>query len=188
MPTAFGADGKIQVAWYDTRREAAELAAASQVIDPNIPYVADHVDTDLVTLGYVQRKVDVYTTRFTAAQLAAEAASPNSPDGIPDAVRASQYSIVLDDSSGEIERFETEASFANKKLFGQGKLPFLGDYIALSARQFRQTANGKWDHRLDGAAGVPATGRCGPDRKCDTRPDCCGFDRNSITGRYGISP
>jgi hypothetical protein len=145
MPTAFGADGKIQVAWYDTRREAAELAAASQVIDPNIPYVADHVDTDLVTLGYVQRKVDVYTTRFTAAQLAAEAASPNSPDGIPDAVRASQYSIVLDDSSGEIERFETEASFANKKLFGQGKLPFLGDYIALSARQFRQTANGKWE-------------------------------------------
>ncbi len=127
MPTALGADGRVQLAWYDTRRNLDG--------DPlNLPFVADYELGGFLT----HRKVDVYTTSITM--------SPNGPV-IPAPVRASQFSIVVED--GADEGYESEASFANKKLFAQGKASFLGDYIAMAARTFRRVdsgpGEGKWE-------------------------------------------
>jgi len=55
MPTAFGANGKVQVAWYDTRRDPTNHPL-------DLPFVADY---DFLYPGYVgslvNRTVDVFT-------------------------------------------------------------------------------------------------------------------------------
>jgi uncharacterized protein YjbI with pentapeptide repeats len=133
MPTAFGANGKVQLAWYDTRRDLDG--------DPlGLPFVADYEFGGVLT----HRTVDVFTTNVSM-----------SPTGllIPAPVRASQFSIVVGpdgpDLDSEPDTFETEASFGNKKLFAQGFASFLGDYIAIAAREFREITTGpnagKWE-------------------------------------------
>ena len=133
MPTAFGANGKVQLAWYDTRRDLDG--------DPlNLPFVADYEFGGVLT----HRTVDVFTTNVSMTSTGPLAPAP---------VRASQFSIVVgpdgDDPDFDPDTFETEASFGNKKLFSQGNASFLGDYIALAAREFREiTAGpnaGKWE-------------------------------------------
>jgi len=114
MPTAFGANGKVQVAWYDTRRDPSDPLA--------LPFVADYNAGQFL----VNRTVDVFTTNVTI---------DNGAVTIPGPVRASQFSILVHEKAdGSREELETEASFANKKLFAQGNAPFLGDYIAETTR------------------------------------------------------
>jgi uncharacterized protein YjbI with pentapeptide repeats len=126
MPTAFGANGKVQVAWYDTRRDPSDPLA--------LPFVADYNAGQFL----VNRTVDVFTTTVTV-------------DGgiatIPGPVRASQFSILVNEKAdGSREELETEASFANSKLFAQGNAPFLGDYIAIAAREYRRnSADTAWE-------------------------------------------
>ena len=148
MPTAFGARGKVQVAWYDTRREGILPTDLADLAFPGRPAtVGDYCQ---YTSGLVQRKVDVYTTRITS-----------DPNGnilaIPTPVRVSQFRIAAEiegaDPSNEDPGtllpdtllFEGEASFANKKLYASGSLPFVGDYITLAAEGFRQLPDGKWE-------------------------------------------
>ena len=146
MPTAVGANGSVQVAWYDTRRELdangdlpADLAGfvfGETGDDPSM--VADY--TSLTSLN-VHRKVDVYTSRITADT--SGSLSFAQPE------RVSQFRIaaeLTDESGNELDgAFEAEASFANKKLFGSGTLPFLGDYISVAAQQYRKRSDGKWE-------------------------------------------
>jgi uncharacterized protein YjbI with pentapeptide repeats len=113
MPTAFGANGDVRVAWYDTRRDPSDPLA--------LPFVADYDAGQFL----VNRTVDVFTTSITM--------NGDTPV-IPEPVRASQFSILV----SEEEKFETEALFANKKLFAKGKASFLGDYIAMAAREYRR--------------------------------------------------
>lgn len=125
MPTAFGANGKVQVAWYDTRRETFGGAGTPW------PFVADY---NVANSLFVQRTVDVYSTSVAMGN--------NGNLIVPPPVRVSQFSIrVGENEYGEEEAFETEASIANKKLFSQGNAPFLGDYIAIAARGFRPAPN-----------------------------------------------
>ena len=159
MPAAFGANGKIQVVWYDTRREVEfedlpkehnfianfgdtcgivgctdDPADAGLFDDPSM--VADYSSL----YGNINRKVDVYTTTIS---MDAGSLNIESPE------RVSQFRIaaeLVDSEGNKIEGpFEADASFANKKLFGSGTLPFLGDYIAVTGREFRQTSEGKWE-------------------------------------------
>ena len=162
MPAAFGANGKIQVAWYDTRREVEidELpkehnfianfgdtvdAATAQGEDPAGLFDDPSMVADYSSLySNINRKVDVYTTTITSDAGSLNIASPE---------RVSQFRIaaeLVDPDGNKIEGpFEADASFANKKLFGSGTLPFLGDYIAVTGREFRQIAGGshegKWE-------------------------------------------
>jgi uncharacterized protein YjbI with pentapeptide repeats len=132
MPAAFGANGKIQVVWYDTRRETIGGALT--------PYslVADY---DFGEQLYVQRTVDVYTTNVTMT---------GGTPVVPTPVRVSQYSVVVDEETQEA--YENEASLANKKIFGQGTASFLGDYIAVAAREYRKTGNGTaWESNASSA-------------------------------------
>ncbi len=129
MPAAFGANGKIQVAWYDTRREDIPL-------DPTLPFVLDYIDG---TLGVrVNRKVDVYTARITS-----NASGGNVQVSESAQVNSYQTAGSASDSSGAL--FEIEASFANALMYKTGLLSFLGDYIAVAAPEFRLNGNGEWE-------------------------------------------
>jgi HYR domain len=133
MPAAFGARGKVQVAWYDTRRE--EISGGPDV-------VGDYFDPS--ASANVHRKVDVYTARIVS-----DARGGNVQVSAP--VRVSQFRIaaevVGEDEDAEITgstAIEGEASFGNAKLYASGSAAFLGDYLAVGAEEFRQTADGKW--------------------------------------------
>jgi uncharacterized protein YjbI with pentapeptide repeats len=144
MPTAFGANGKVQVAWYDTRRDVGAPGI--------LPFVADYNAGSFL----VNRTVDVFTTNVSVVDGSGGAPSVVT---IPLPVRASQFSILVDEESeseaDDQTEYETEASFANKKLFAQGNAPFLGDYIAIAAREYRRNSTDTaWESnasKVDGA-------------------------------------
>jgi len=141
MPAATAANGKLQVAWYDTRREGDLpngffLDANSNLVPvdgDSIPVIADY-KTSTVN---VSRKVDVYTARITS----------DGDGGIVKSApeRVSQFRIRAVLEGGELgsTAIEGEASFANAKLYASGSLSFIGDYIAVGAQQFRFDGNGK---------------------------------------------
>ena len=144
MPAAFGARGKVQVAWYDTRRENVPFTA-------DIPFVADNnfMTGDGTS---VNRKVDVYTARIT----------PNgSGIDISPSTRVSRYRTVREpsDSGGPGgpggPAYEIEASFANAKMYSSGFLAFLGDYLAVTAQEFRLDGNGGWQGNQSPIPGDP---------------------------------
>ena len=136
MPTAFGARGKVQFAWYDTSREM-------QDITPLQPFIADYIPESGLR---VNRKVDVYTARITAD-------APGGPINVSEPIRVSQYRTVADasDPTGPLQ--EIEASFANAMMFSSGELSFLGDYFAIAAAAFRSNDSGGWEGN---ASALPA--------------------------------
>jgi hypothetical protein len=128
MPAAFGARGKVQVAWYDTRREAVPVT-------PQQPFVADFIPETGVR---VNRKVDVYTARVTS-----DAQGGNVQ--VSDAVRVSQYRSIASATDPDGPLYEIEASFSNAMMYKTGLLAFLGDYFTVTAEEFRPTATGGWE-------------------------------------------
>ncbi len=128
MPAAFGANGEILVAWYDTRRE--ELPAPGE----DVAFVADYPSP----AGRVFRQLDVYSTRIRSA-------GPGLAPEIADPIRVSQYRIAAEiitpgEGPGEVdtvERREGEANFPNARIYASGTLAFIGDYIAAAASAFR---------------------------------------------------
>ncbi len=132
MPAAFGANGKVQIAWYDTRREG---------IAGGPPVIADYFDPG--SSAQINRRVDVYTARVISD-------STGNNVEISPAVRVSQFRIGArventgggGTTAGSIA-IEGEASFGNAKLYASGSLSFLGDYLAVAAQEFRYDTNGK---------------------------------------------
>jgi len=128
MPAAFGARGKVQVAWYDTRREAIPLTPAQ-------PFVADFIPEIGVR---VNRKVDVFTARVTSD------AEGNNVQ-VSDAVQVSHYRSAVNAEDPDGQRYEIEASFSNAMMYKSGLLAFLGDYFTVTAEEFRPRASGGWE-------------------------------------------
>ncbi|MCI0518152.1 MAG: HYR domain-containing protein, partial [Woeseiaceae bacterium] len=128
MPAAFGANGKVQVAWYDTRRELVPIV-------PTQPFVADYVPAAGVRIN---RIIDVYTARVTSD------ASGNNVQVSPSA-RVSQYRTIADISDPLGPKYEIEASFGNAMMYKTGLLAFMGDYIAVAGQEYRPTATGGWE-------------------------------------------
>ena len=128
MPAAFGARGKVQVAWYDTRREAIPVDNAQ-------PFIADFIPEFGVR---VNRKVDVFTARVTSDD-----------DGnnvqVSDAIQVNKYRAVASASDPGGPLYEIEASFANAMMYKSGFLSFLGDYFAVTAPEFRLREVGGWE-------------------------------------------
>ncbi len=128
MPAAFGARGKVQVAWYDTRREAIP-------VDNQQPFIADFIPEFGVR---VNRKVDVYTARITSDE------SGNNVQ-VSDAIRVNRYRAIASASDPDGPLYEVEASFANAMMYKSGLLSFLGDYFAVTAPEFRRRDVGGWE-------------------------------------------
>jgi len=126
MPAAFGARGKVQVAWYDTRREGVPVSAQQ-------PFVADFIPS---TGLRVNRKIDVYTARIERDGSGIPQISP--------ATRVSQYRQIADASDPFGPKYEIEASFGNALMYSSGFLAFLGDYMSVAGQEFRPAGNGGW--------------------------------------------
>jgi len=138
MPAAFGARGKVQVAWYDTSREAIPLTDSQ-------PFIADFIPENGIR---VNRKVDVFTARITS-----DASGDNVQVSEP--IQVNRYRAVAsaNDPSGRL--YEIEASFANAMMYKSGLLSFLGDYFAVTAPEFRQRPDGGWE---ENHSAVPGSG------------------------------
>ncbi len=139
MPAAFGARGKVQVAWYDTSREAIPFSDQQ-------PYVADFIPETGVR---VNRKIDVFTARVTSD------ASGNNVQ-VSDAVQVNRYRAVASASDPDGPLYEVEASFANAMMYKSGLLAFLGDYFAVTAPAFRPREGGGWEENYS-ALPAPAS-------------------------------
>ena len=123
MPAAFGARGKVQVAWYDTRRENINIT-------PQQPFVADHLPEFGVRIN---RKIDVYTARVMSD-------SDGDNVTISPSTRVNRFDTIGFANGGP--KFEIQASFANAMMFKDGFLSFIGDYLAVAGEEFRITDNG----------------------------------------------
>ena len=157
MPTAFGARGKVQVAWYDTRREILPDLSGSS--DPNAVYrdqfVADYPEF-ISGRAVVNRKLDVYTARVVWDDHTGAPA-------VSDAERVSQYRLAAESETGEISvpAIEGEAFFGNIKAYDSGSKSFVGDYIAMAAPEFRKvfaadgTWTGKWESNASALLDAP---------------------------------
>lgn len=120
MPAAFGAGGRIQVAWYDTRNDESGVFT---------PFINDYVDD---AGNWVHHTADVRGLQID--------------DGIiGPSFEISRYrtgkSPFSDATRGRI--IQLERNQLNGRLFRKGTTPFNGDYMAVTARPFRlQTTAG----------------------------------------------
>jgi hypothetical protein len=137
MPAAFGARGKVQVAWYDTRRENFPF-------EPELPFVADYIPESGMLIN---RKVDVYTARITSNESGGNVQ-------ISESVRVNQPRTIRDADAPAGPPFEIEASFANAKMYASGFLAFVGDYFAVTAQEFREDGFGGWEENYSPVTGV----------------------------------
>jgi hypothetical protein len=136
MPAAFGARGKVQVAWYDTSREAIPVTGSQ-------PFIADFIPETGVR---VNRKVDVFTARITS-----DASGDNVQ--VSDAIQVNRYRAIASASDPNGRLYEVEASFANAMMYKSGLLSFLGDYFAVTAPEFRPRAGGGWEENYSPVTG-----------------------------------
>lgn len=136
MPAAFAAGGVVEVSWYDTRND--EFWKDGPPLYS--PYV---VDTASVDGGAVNRRhtADIYHAQISGGT----ASSPGSPRG---SVKVSQYAVG--NAGGDFRQTDAgdgqqlEFNFVNGRLFRQATKPFLGDYNAVAAPQFRLDQGGRW--------------------------------------------
>ena len=140
MPAAFGARGKVQVAWYDTRRE-------NIAVNDQQPFIADFFPEPGVR---VNRKVDVYTARITSGTPYTSPGT-NANVQISDAIQVNKYRAAANALGGDL--YEIEASFANAMMYASGFLAFMGDYFAVTAPEFRLTNSGSWEANYSAVPG-----------------------------------
>lgn len=146
MPSAVGTKGRIDLAWYDTRREALGLPLQGDgTPGAQIPLIYDYTSTDGQSVARVLRKADVWMTRLSASGCGSSGAcAPN----IESPVRVSQYPVAFAPSITTGEPYatplEVEAHLPNHRLYASGTLAFKGDYIAVETPRLRKTTSGQW--------------------------------------------
>jgi hypothetical protein len=147
MPSAFGTKGRIDVAWYDTRREEPLPEGNTLADGTPLPLVNDYLAEG--GLARVFRKADVYMTRLRAGpDCNGGPKSACTPDIEPASVRVSKFPFllnvgaVLDENSIGTEQVgqEVQAHKTNLRLYASGTLAFKGDYIAITSRPSRRIA------------------------------------------------
>ncbi len=136
MPAAFSAGGVVEVSWYDTRNDEF-WKDGPPLYSPFI------VDTAPVDGNAVNRRhtADIYHAQIVGGT----ASSPGTPQG---SVKVSQYAVgdggdgfpLSEARDGQ----QLEFNYVNGRLFRQATKPFIGDYNAVAAPQFRLDQGGKW--------------------------------------------
>ncbi len=145
MPSSIGTKNRIDLTWYDTRREEPGLPLQGNgTPGEQIPLIHDYASSNGVSLAKVLRKADVWMTRLTADCGNSEGCTPS----IEPSVRVSQYPVAFAPSATAGEKFatavEVEAHLPNHRLYASGTLAFTGDYIAIASPQFRKNTSGQW--------------------------------------------
>ena len=127
VPSAIASEGVVQVAWYDTRDDLTQIQGP---LIGGLPFVNDYVDAN----GKLHR--------HTIDVRAAQGTWNGSKLEFTQSVKVSSYATgiappgFLGSNSGAVLT-QLENNFANSRIFQQGKTPFLGDYIAVAAKQLK---------------------------------------------------
>ncbi|MFL6278986.1 MAG: HYR domain-containing protein [Vicinamibacterales bacterium] len=127
VPSATASEGIVQVAWYDTRDD---LTPFQGPLIGGLPFVNDYVDA----AGKLHR--------HTIDVRAAQGTWNGSKLDFTPSVKVSSYQVGLappgffGTNPGPVLT-QLENNFANSRIFQQGKTPFLGDYIAVAAKQLK---------------------------------------------------
>jgi uncharacterized protein YjbI with pentapeptide repeats len=160
MPSAFGSKGRIDIAWYDTRREEGEFG-----LPGNNPlalindYWAVEADGETITsLAMVVRKADVWMNRLTAN---CDTGGGCDPIMSGSSVRVSRYPVAFfDDEEGGTTAYETEAHLPNHKLYASGTLAFKGDYISVASPALRKNTDSEWISNRAACGAGDIVGEC----------------------------
>jgi hypothetical protein len=135
IPSAAAAEGVVQVAWYDTRDDLTPFQGP--LVD-GLPFLNDYMDAE----GRIHRHtIDVRAAQATwnGSRLVFSKPSPLFPT---QSIKVSSYLIglapagFLGSNPGPVLT-QLENNFGNSRIFQQGKTPFVGDYIAVAAQQWK---------------------------------------------------
>jgi len=137
LPFAHGTKGRVDVAWWDTRREEATRSRPAD----EIPLIYDYN----VPGARIFRSADVYMTRIEGCSVttARGACTPRQPidDGLLSPVRVSNYdTIVLPDGTVQ----EAQTNRLNLRTHASGTLAYNGDYGSIATPLLRKTPSGRW--------------------------------------------
>ncbi len=153
MPALNCARGSCQVLWYDTRNESAaftaalqpELAAGAPAYWENNPFIEDFIVNGEFGNFTFRRTADVYTSRINIA---------SNGDPVPSAQpeRVSVYQLGVDEFNNVFER---EFNPLNVRNYAANTKPFMGDYIAMAAPQWRLKADGTTWESNQSPVGIP---------------------------------
>jgi hypothetical protein len=135
IPSAAAAEGIVQVAWYDTRDDV--VSSPGPLVN-GLPFVNDYRDP----AGNLHRHtIDVRAAQgvWNGTKLIFSSPSPAAPT---QSIKVSSYQIGLAPpgflgSNAQPVLAQLENNFANSRIFQQGKTPFVGDYIAVAANQWK---------------------------------------------------
>jgi hypothetical protein len=135
IPSAGAAEGVVQIAWYDSRDDLTQFGGP---LINGLPFLNDYLDAT----GKVRRHtIDVRAAQATwnGSRLVFAKPSVLFPT---QSIKVSSYQIGLvpagfqGTNSGPVLT-QLENNFPNSRIFQQGKTPFVGDYIAVAAQQWR---------------------------------------------------
>lgn len=125
FPTAFAANGVVQIGWVDTRDDRTQVFSSG--------FIEDFFDSN----GALRR----HTADVRTARLANGVISPS--------VLVSQYRVGI--LPTDTEPKQLEYNFLNPRIFVQGTKPFIGDYIAMTSVGYRRGSGGQWESNASAA-------------------------------------
>jgi HYR domain len=134
MPTAFGANGEVVLAWIDTRADIVN-AFRTPGFDPDIDkqLIVDlWGENDGTSAGLYRHTADIRSVRLTNG--AVQGAS----------TQVSQYARGLMGSGQNTQLVQLEYNLVNARLFQNGFAPFVGDYLHMTASAFNKDIQGNW--------------------------------------------
>jgi len=146
MPAAFGTKGRVDVAWYDTRREVSSLRLFPEPAGSELPFVYDYLSYGAGgAQARVYRTADVYLSRLTGSGCGTNPNQACNPTA-SDSVRVTQFPYQLGPtvSGGAQVGQEMQAHRTNLRLYASGTLAFKGDYIALASPAHRKIKGNLW--------------------------------------------
>ncbi len=137
LPFAHGTKGRVDVAWWDTRREESTRPRPAD----EIPLIYDYNGPG----SRIFRTADIYMTRIEgcSATSAQGGCTPRQPidDGLLSPVRVSNYdTIVLSDGTVQ----EAQTNRLNLRTHASGTLAYNGDYGSIATPLVRKTPSGRW--------------------------------------------
>ncbi len=158
MPSMTYAGGKLMLVFYDLRETKAQTF--------------NRVISDANTVTGLRHTIDIRSAM----------ASPREHPSFAPSVKVSEYLMGLDPESGELQ--ELQVNPPNLPMFKLGTVPFMGDYIDVTAAPaFIPVGNGRWAYN-HADTGVPPVFHAAWTDNRDVRPPRLGADGRPDWTKY----
>jgi len=137
MPSMAFAGGKLMLVFYDLRDSKANTH--------------NRISSDYNTNTGLRQTIDIRSAMAT----------PGDHPAFAPSVKVSDYLMGFNPESGEVE--ELQVNPPNLPMFKQGTVPFIGDYIDVTAAPaFIPAKNGKWEYNTANTGEIRCSTRRGP--------------------------